>query len=515
MLVIEDDQRIREALANGLASAGHAVRTEGSGAAALTAVVDWRPEVVVLDLGLPDLDGTDVLRMLRGVSEVPVIVATARDDEADIVRLLDQGADDYVVKPYSAAQLEARIRAVLRRGGAGDDGDDRLQVGGCQEIRPARIAQVEGGVLEDRLQVAEARAGRELEGAGAAGADYMQISSGGATGDRLVGASSPVAGRAELQTNITEGDIMGRRPGGSIEIEPGKPVGMAIVEASRKVVEKARVLAAHQLECDVSDVEFSDGRFSVRGSPDAAKTIQELAFASFTAHDLPGGESPVLTGEAVFDPEVFSYPHGTHLALVEVDTETGAVHLAKYVAVDDVGKVVNPMVVEGQVHGGVVQGIAQALFEEAIYDEDGNLVTGTFVDYLVPSAADVPSITTDRTETPATTNPLGVKGVGEAGTTGALAAVTLEQGLRDRHPQRRGRLMAAVKHLQPQRVPPDRRRDPARGQPATAVGQRQRLPHPQPAHRRGMPPLRAVEHEVRTGRQLLDEEHGRLAGGHR
>jgi carbon-monoxide dehydrogenase large subunit len=199
--------------------------------------------------------------------------------------------------------------------------------------------------------------------------------------------------------------------------------GMAIVEASRKVVEKARVLAAHQLECDVSDVEFSDGKFSVRGSPDAAKTIQELAFASFTAHDLPGGESPVLTGEAIFDPEVFSYPHGTHLALVEVDTETGAVHLAKYVAVDDVGKVVNPMVVEGQVHGGVVQGIAQALFEEAIYDEDGNLVTGTFVDYLVPSAADVPSITTDRTETPATTNPLGVKGVGEAGTIASTPAV--------------------------------------------------------------------------------------------
>ncbi len=199
--------------------------------------------------------------------------------------------------------------------------------------------------------------------------------------------------------------------------------GIAIVEASRKVVEKARTLAAHVLECDVSDVEFSDGKFSVRGSPDAAKTIQELAFASFTAHSLPGGESPVLSGESIVDPEVFSYPHGTHLALVEVDTETGAVNLAKYVAVDDVGKVINPMVVEGQVHGGVVQGIAQALFEEAVYDDEGNLVTGTFVDYLVPSAADVPSITTDRTETPATTNPLGVKGVGEAGTIASTPAV--------------------------------------------------------------------------------------------
>jgi aerobic carbon-monoxide dehydrogenase large subunit len=199
--------------------------------------------------------------------------------------------------------------------------------------------------------------------------------------------------------------------------------GMAIVEASQKIVEKARVLAAHQLECDVSDVEFSGGKFSVRGSPDQAKTIQELAFASFTAHDLPGGEAPVLAADAIVDPETFSYPHGTHLALVEIDTETGAVRLVKYVAVDDVGKVVNPMVVEGQVHGGVVQGIAQALFEEAVYDADGNLVTGTFVDYLVPSAADVPSITTDRTETPATTNPLGVKGVGEAGTIASTPAV--------------------------------------------------------------------------------------------
>jgi DNA-binding response OmpR family regulator len=150
VLVIEDDQRIREAVASGLAGAGHAVRTEASGAAALTAAVEWRPEVVVLDLGLPDLDGADVLRMLRGVSEVPVIVATARDDEAEIVRLLDQGADDYVVKPYSAAQLEARIRAVLRRGAAGADGEgeDRLLVGGLMVEPRARRATLDGRDLD-------------------------------------------------------------------------------------------------------------------------------------------------------------------------------------------------------------------------------------------------------------------------------------------------------------------------------------------------------------------------------
>ncbi|MGH8776218.1 MAG: xanthine dehydrogenase family protein molybdopterin-binding subunit [Jiangellaceae bacterium] len=199
--------------------------------------------------------------------------------------------------------------------------------------------------------------------------------------------------------------------------------GMAIVKASEKVVAQARALAAHQLECDPADLEFANGTFSVRGSPDAAKTIQELAFASFTAHSLPDGAEPVLSADAIVDPETFSFPHGTHLAHVEVDTETGMVELKQYVAVDDVGKVVNPMVVEGQVHGGVAQGIAQALFEGAVYDGDGNLVTGTFVDYLVPSAADFPSFTTDRTETPSTTNPLGVKGVGEAGTIASTPAV--------------------------------------------------------------------------------------------
>ncbi len=199
--------------------------------------------------------------------------------------------------------------------------------------------------------------------------------------------------------------------------------GMAIVRASEKIVEKARVLAAHQLECDPSDLEFSAGKFTVKGSPDSAKTIQELAFASFVAHDLPDGASPILTADAVVDPETFSFPHGTHLAHVEVDTETGAVALKQYVAVDDVGKVVNPLVVEGQVHGGVAQGIAQALYEGAVYDGDGNLVTGTLVDYLVPSAVDLPSFTTDRTETPSTTNPLGVKGVGEAGTIASTPAV--------------------------------------------------------------------------------------------
>jgi two-component system KDP operon response regulator KdpE len=149
VLVVEDDLSIRESLARGLVGAGHVVRSEATGAAALAAAVDWRPDVVVLDLGLPDIDGTDVLRMLRGVSAVPVIVATARDDEAEIVRLLDRGADDYVVKPYSAAHLEARIRAVLRRADQGPAGDDGELVVGDLVVAPARReATVDGRPLD-------------------------------------------------------------------------------------------------------------------------------------------------------------------------------------------------------------------------------------------------------------------------------------------------------------------------------------------------------------------------------
>ncbi|MDX3235165.1 xanthine dehydrogenase family protein molybdopterin-binding subunit [Streptomyces sp. ME03-5709C] len=199
--------------------------------------------------------------------------------------------------------------------------------------------------------------------------------------------------------------------------------GVAVHRAARKVVDKARRVAAHLLEASEDDLDFANGVFSVKGSPDVHKTIQEVAFATFTSHDLPDGLEPTINAEHVEDPETFSYPHGTHLCAVEVDTETGRARIRSYVCVDDVGRVVNPMIVEGQVHGGLAQGIAQALFEEAVYDDDGNLVSGTMADYLVPCAADLPDFLTDRTETPATTNPLGVKGVGEAGTIASTPAV--------------------------------------------------------------------------------------------
>ncbi|SEG99593.1 carbon-monoxide dehydrogenase large subunit [Nonomuraea solani] len=198
--------------------------------------------------------------------------------------------------------------------------------------------------------------------------------------------------------------------------------GIAVLKACDKVKDKARTLAAHLLECAPDDLEFEAGAFKVRGT-DSQKTIQELANAAFTAHDLPDGVEARLDSDATFDPENFSFPHGTHLCAAEVDTETGMVKIRSYVAVDDIGKVVNPLIVDGQLHGGIAQGIAQALYEEAVYDAEGNLLTTTLADYLLPSAADLPDFTLDRTESPATSNPLGVKGVGEAGTIASTPAV--------------------------------------------------------------------------------------------
>jgi carbon-monoxide dehydrogenase large subunit len=198
--------------------------------------------------------------------------------------------------------------------------------------------------------------------------------------------------------------------------------GMAVIAAADKVIEKAKPIAAHMLEASVDDIEFKNGNFTVKGT-DQSKSMGDVAFYTFAAHDLPDGTEPSLDADATYDPGNFSFPHGTHLCAVEVDTDTGEVKIRNYTCVDDIGKVVNPLIVEGQVHGGLVQGIAQALFEEAVYDDSGTLVTGSFVDYLVPSAADLPSFTTDRTETPATGHTLGVKGVGEAGTIASTPAV--------------------------------------------------------------------------------------------
>ena len=199
--------------------------------------------------------------------------------------------------------------------------------------------------------------------------------------------------------------------------------GTALLLTCEKVRDKARLVAAHLLECSADDLEWSADRWQVKGSPERAKTIQELAYAAWAGDSMPAGVEPNLEATTFYDPPNFTFPFGTHICEVEVDPDTGKVTIERYSAIDDCGNVINPMIVEGQVHGGIVQSIAQALFEETVYDESGQILTGTLVDYMIPSAADLPRMESGRTVTPSPSNPLGVKGIGEAGTIAATACV--------------------------------------------------------------------------------------------
>jgi aerobic carbon-monoxide dehydrogenase large subunit len=224
----------------------------------------------------------------------------------------------------------------------------------------------------------------------------------------------------EVQYGDTAISAWGLDSYGSRSLSAG---GVAIQKAAERVREKARVLAAHELEVAEDDLEWTDGKWQVRGAPDRGKTIPELAWTAWTAHDLPDGFEPTLEGSASFDPPNWTFPSGTHICVVEVDPETGSTRIDRYVAVDDCGTIINPMVVDGQVMGGVAQGIAEALYEEALYDENGTLLTGNMSTYRIPSAAELPGYTLDKTVTPSSTNSMGVKGIGETGTIAAPPAV--------------------------------------------------------------------------------------------
>ena len=190
-----------------------------------------------------------------------------------------------------------------------------------------------------------------------------------------------------------------------------------------KIVDKARKIAAHLLEAAEADLDFENGVFRVKGAPDRTKTIQDVALMAFLAHNYPEGLEPGLEAQSFYDPTNFTWPFGAHIAIVEIDADTGKVQLKRYVAVDDCGNVINPLLADGQVHGGVTQGVAQALFEGAVYDENGQLLTGSMMDYVVPRASELPTYELDHTYTPSPVNPLGVKGIGEAGTIASSAAV--------------------------------------------------------------------------------------------
>ncbi len=202
------------------------------------------------------------------------------------------------------------------------------------------------------------------------------------------------------------------------------PVGSgALMGAITKIKDKAKIVTAHLLEAAVEDIDYADGRFFVKGSPGKFKTIQDVALMANVAWNYPKGLEPGLEASAFFDPPNFVYPFGAHIAVVRVDTETGEVRLERYVAVDDCGRVINPMIVEGQIHGGIVQGIGQALWEGAVYDENAQLLTGSMMDYALPKADGFPLFELAMTETPTNVNPLGVKGIGETGTIASTPAV--------------------------------------------------------------------------------------------
>ena len=199
--------------------------------------------------------------------------------------------------------------------------------------------------------------------------------------------------------------------------------GSAVVAALNKVIAKGKKIAAALLEASEEDVVFENNEFFVKGVPGKAKAWGEVVLEAYLSHKMPDSLEPGLEETAFYNPSNFTYPFGTHIAVVEIDADTGAVCLLRYVCVDDVGNVINPMIVEGQVHGGLAQGIGQALWEEAVYDDDAQLLTATMMDYALPRAHKLPSFETDRTVTPCPHNPLGVKGVGEAGAIASPAAV--------------------------------------------------------------------------------------------
>jgi carbon-monoxide dehydrogenase large subunit len=196
--------------------------------------------------------------------------------------------------------------------------------------------------------------------------------------------------------------------------------GTALVRAMEKVRDKAKQLAAHLLGAPADAVSFSDGQFR---AVDKAISFADVAGAAHRAASIPEGFEPGLSATASFEPKNFTFPFGTHVCVVEVDRDTGDVRFLRYIAVDDCGKVINPLLVDGQIYGGIAQSIGQALYEEAVYDEAGQLVTGELMDYAIPKAHQCPRFESDRTETPTDVNPLGAKGIGEAGTIGATPAI--------------------------------------------------------------------------------------------
>ncbi|MEM7380665.1 MAG: xanthine dehydrogenase family protein molybdopterin-binding subunit [Bacteroidota bacterium] len=223
----------------------------------------------------------------------------------------------------------------------------------------------------------------------------------------------------EIEHGDTDQVAFGMGTYGSRSLAVG---GSAIIKSVEKILEKGAKIAAHKLEASEADLEYAEGKWTVKGT-DKSISFGDVSLTAYVPHDYPEGLEPGLDFSSFYDPTNFTYPFGTHIAVVEVDKETGKVDLKRFVACDDVGNVMNPMIVDGQIHGGIAQGVGQALLEEVIYDDQGQMISGSYMDYAMPRADDLPMIETDRTVTPCPHNPLGVKGAGEAGAIGSTPAV--------------------------------------------------------------------------------------------
>ena len=383
----------------------------GAGRPEATYVLERTMDLLAKELGMDRVE----LRRKNFITEFPATLASGLTiDSGDYVATLDR-----LLEHLGLAELEAEQRARRERGDAKQIGVGFSTYNEMCGLAPSRILgairYAAGGWESATIRCLPTGTFQVVTGTSPHGQGHETAWS-QIVADQL--------GCDPSEVEVLHGDTSispyGLDTYGSRSLPVG---GAALWSAGEKIIDKARAIVAHQLEVSADDLDYDAGTFSVKGSPDKEMTVKGAAWAAFAAHDLPDGMEPGLEATATYDPPNFSWPGGAHAAVVEVDTGTGDARLIRYVAIDDVGTVVNPLIVDGQVHGGITQGIATALYEEALYDDDGNLANGTLTTYLVPSAAELPSYELDRTESKATDHPFGAKGVGETGTIAAAPAV--------------------------------------------------------------------------------------------
>lgn len=378
----------------------HAYR--GAGRPEATVTLERMMDLIAAELGM---DPAEVRRRnLQTPDAFPWVTATGeRYDTGNYTAALEKALADAGYEQLRKEQAERRARGERRQLGIG--------IGTYVEVT-APGGRKDWGAVEVHED------GSATVFSGAVSHGHSHETTFPVLASRILGIPSERIGMVQADTAVIA------RGGGTMGSRSLQMAGSAIHRSSQTLLEKARMLVAHLTEASVDDVAlFSDGRIGVVGVPDSGYTWSELAVLAADPANLPEGMDPGLRTEDTYDQEHSSVPFGTHVSVAEVDTETGEVRLLRHVTVDDAGTVVNLMVLDGQIHGGIAQGVGQALFEEVRYDADANPLTANLTGYLIPTAGTLPPFQVGHTYTPSTSNPLGVKGVGEAGTVGSTPAV--------------------------------------------------------------------------------------------